>query len=55
MVLLNYIIEELDLADHDIGVVLDTVAFNRRNVGAALVDCDFLRNAMPASGFVREV
>jgi hypothetical protein len=54
MVLLNDVIEIFDLAELDAGIVfgfvLRVVAFDRRRVGAALVDRDLLwRTIMPAA------
>jgi hypothetical protein len=57
MVLLNDVIEIFDLAELDAGIVfgfvLRVVAFDRRRVGAALVDRDLLwRTIMPAASYI---
>jgi len=55
MVLLDDVVEEFSLADLDVGVMLGVVAFDRRRVGAALVDGDLPRNAIPAGGLGQEM
>jgi hypothetical protein len=46
VILLNDVVEILDLADLDIGIMVGVVACDRRRVGAAFVDRDLLRNTM---------
>ena len=46
MILFDDVVEVLDLTDLDVGFVLRIVAFDRRRVGAALVDRDLLRGAI---------
>src|SRR6185312_633107 len=48
MILLNNVVEVFDLADLDIRIMLLVIAFDRRGVGAALVDRDLLGLAMTA-------
>ncbi len=52
MVLLDDVVEVLDLADLDPGVMLPVVALDRRSVGATLVDGDLPRNTLQTSGLV---
>jgi hypothetical protein len=48
MVLFDNIVQIFDAADFDVRFMLRIVAFDRRRVGAALVDRDLLRLAMLA-------
>jgi hypothetical protein len=47
MVLFNDVIEVFDLTDLDACSMLRTVAFDRRRIGAALIDRDLLRRSIP--------
>jgi hypothetical protein len=42
------------LADLDIGVMVGVVAYDRRRVGATLVDRDLPRNTMTIDGLAQE-
>jgi hypothetical protein len=46
VILFDNVVQILVLTDFDIRFVLLVEAFDRRRVGAALVDCDLLWNAM---------
>jgi hypothetical protein len=46
MILLNNVVEIFDLTDLDARFVVGIVTFDRRRVGAALVDRDLLRRGI---------
>ena len=46
MILFNDVVEIFDLADLDIGIVVDVVAYDRRRVGTTFVDRDLLGNPL---------
>ena len=48
MILFDDVIQIFDLTDFDVSLMFSIVAFDRRRVGAALVDRDLLRRAMLA-------
>ena len=49
MVLLDDVVESFCLARLDPRVMFSVVAFDRRDIGAALVDGDLLANTVPPS------
>ena len=55
MILLDDVVEVFDLADLDVRFILRVVAFDRRGVGAALVDRDLLGRAMTADRLVQTI
>ena len=55
MVSLDDNVEEFDLARLDPGVMFGAVAFDRRGVGAALVDGDLQGNTIPARSLAQEL
>jgi hypothetical protein len=54
MVLLDDVVEVFDLTDLDPCLMFGIVAFNRRRIGAALVDRDRLRRSIPADRLAQE-
>ena len=54
MILLHKIVEILDLADFDRGVILSIVSLDSGFITTALVDCYFLRESIATIHFDQE-
>ena len=54
MILFDNIIEILGLSQFDVGFIGAVVIFNRRRVGAALVDGDLVRQTRLINRFAKE-
>ena len=55
MILLdNIIVEVFDLADFDVRIMLLVIAFDRRGIGAALVDRDLLGRTLTGDRFAQK-